>query len=138
MPAQGAAAYRLMLDSEHQPTGRVIMNNSLNLVGRVGIEPEVTHFESGKKLVRFTVAVREYNAKEKKIETMWINVEAWNKTADLILASVKKGREISVTGRLALNVYSKKVGDEMVPMTKPLVRLTGFHLCGANPDRVAS
>lgn len=114
------------------------MNNSLNLVGRVGIEPEVTHFESGKKVVRFSLGVKEYNFKEQKIETMWINVEAWNSAGDRVLSGVKKGREISVTGRLALNVYSKKVGEETVPMTKPLLRLTGFHLCGADPDRAAS
>jgi len=105
------------------------MNNTINLVGNVGNDPVVTTFDSGTKVARFSLAVKEF-AGDNQVKTMWIDVEAWGKNADRILTVVKKGREVAVTGRLAINTYDKQVGGQTVKMTKPVVKLLGFHACG--------
>lgn len=105
------------------------MNNTINLVGNVGNDPVVTTFESGTRVARFSLAVKEF-AGDNGIKTMWIDVEAWGQNADRIIEVVKKGREVAVTGRLAINTYDKQVGGQTVKMTKPVVKLLGFHACG--------
>lgn len=112
------------------------MNNNLSLIGHVGNEPEVRFFETGNKLVKFSLAVKDYSNRDsaaKADETMWITVESWNKVADRVLESITKGREISATGRLAINTFAKQVGQEKLDVSLPVMKLSGFHLCGANP-----
>jgi len=105
------------------------MNNSINLIGNVGNDPVVTTFESGSKVAKFSLAVKEF-AGDKGIKTMWIDVEAWGQNAERIIEVVKKGREVAVTGRLAINTYDKQVGGQTVKMSKAVVKLLGFHACG--------
>lgn len=105
------------------------MNNTINLVGNVGNDPVVTTFESGSKVARFSLAVKEFGG-DNQVKTMWIDVEAWGQNADRIIDVIKKGREVAVMGRLAINTYDKQVGGQTVKMTKPVVKLLGFHACG--------
>jgi single-strand DNA-binding protein len=105
------------------------MNNTINLVGNVGSDPVVTTFESGSKVARFSLAVKEF-AGDNKVKTMWIDVEAWGQNAERIIDVIKKAREVAVTGRLAINTYDKQVAGQTVKMTKPVVKLLGFHACG--------
>jgi single-strand DNA-binding protein len=128
----------LVLFVAHQPTTprRDAMNNNLNLIGHVGSEPEVRTFETGNKLVKFSLAVKDYSNRdnaEKSEETMWITVESWNKVAERVLESVTKGREISASGRLAINTFAKQKGQEKFDVSLPVMKLSGFHLCGAKP-----
>ena len=38
-----------------------------------------------------------------------------------------------VIGRLGLSHYTKEINGTAVQMTKPVVKLTSFHLCGKKP-----
>ncbi len=49
------------------------------------------------------------------------------------LKTITKGREVVINGRLALSTYSKEVNGTKVQLTKPVIKLTGFHLCGRKP-----
>ncbi|MBX9570674.1 MAG: single-stranded DNA-binding protein [Candidatus Obscuribacterales bacterium] len=101
-------------------------NNTVMLVGRVGADAQQVTFEkSENRLAKFSIAV-----KQTKDETMWIDVEAWNEQAEQVLSYFTKGREVIVHGRLALNSYVNKDGQQV---TKPLVKLTDFYLCGTKP-----
>jgi single-strand DNA-binding protein len=137
-----SSALRLWLDSRFTPVTfsrrrkpvqdsleDFIMNNTINLLGNVGNDPKVTTFESGSKVARFSLAIKEYAA-DGTAKTMWIDIEAWGKTADRVLEVVKKGREVAVTGRLAINSYDKQIGGQTIKMTRPVVKLLGFHACG--------
>lgn len=80
-------------------------------------------------MVKFSVAVKEYsNADEEK--TMWVDVDAWNGLGDRVLQTITKGREVVMFGRLAINSYAKEVDGITVQVSKPIIKLTSFHLCG--------
>ena len=102
----------------------------VTIVGNVGQDPTTKAFTSGKKVTKFSVAVREYTSSEEQPQTMWLDVQAWNGLGEKVAAHVTKGREIVVQGRLALDQYKDKDGHDV---TKPVINLNGFHLCGKKP-----
>ena len=53
--------------------------NTTCLTGRLGNNPELKYFDSGKVKASFSIAVKG----KKKDEAHWINIEAWDKTAEL-------------------------------------------------------
>ena len=60
-------------------TGRFIVMNSVVLVGRVGQDPEIKYFESGKSKTTFSIAVDRWNPKTKAREADWFNIQLWDK-----------------------------------------------------------
>ena len=52
------------------------MNNNITLVGHVGQTPRSKNFDdTGNKVVKFSVAVKEYSANADEEKTMWIDVD---------------------------------------------------------------
>jgi len=89
------------------------LRNKVQLIGHVGATPELTTLESGKKLVRFSIATNETykNAQgEKQTNTDWHNVVAWGKTAEIIDKYVAKGSEIAIGGKLTSRSYEDRDG----------------------------
>ena len=89
------------------------LKNKVQLIGNVGQEPTITTLESGKKVVRLSLATNENykNSKgEKQTDTNWHTVIAWGKTADIIEKYVSKGKEIAVEGKLSSRSYEDKDG----------------------------
>jgi single-strand DNA-binding protein len=108
--------------------------NQITLIGKVGGEPtSVTFTDSDNKLAKFSIAVPEYSSKVDDPEPLWIDVDAWGNLAERVLDYVTKGREICVTGKLSIVKYNKEVNGVTVKMVKPVVKLSGFHLCGKKP-----
>ena len=73
------------------------LKNRVQLIGNLGMNPEIKNLESGKKLAKFSIATNESykNAKGEKIEdTQWHNLIAWGKTADIIEKYLQKGTEV--------------------------------------------
>ena len=95
-----------------------IMNNLRNhvqLMGRLGQDPEIINLDSGKKLAKFSLATNDYytTAKGEKVEnTDWHNVVAWGKTAEVIENHVTKGQEVLVGGKLTTRSYETKEGNK--------------------------
>src|ERR1700741_4049639 len=102
------------------------MNNQLIIVGRAGQDPKKIDFPSGKSVVKFSVAVREYAGGEED-KTLWVDVEAWNGVGENVLSTVTKGREGLFQGRLGETTFNGKDG---AAITKPVLRLSSFHLTG--------
>lgn len=91
------------------------LRNKIQLIGNLGNNPEARTTESGKKLVKFSVATNEVylNAKGEKVkETQWHNLIAWNKIADIIEKYLTKGSEIAVEGKLITRNYTDKEGNK--------------------------
>lgn len=89
------------------------VQNSVQLTGRLGQDPEMKTLVSGKKLAKMSLAISEtfYNGKGEKVaETQWHNLVAWNKQADMAEQKLKKGDEISIEGRLSSRSYIAKDG----------------------------
>src|ERR1700677_2860126 len=112
------------------------MNNQITIVGHVGQAPTSVSFQdSDNKVVKFSVAVKEYSSKTEEDKTMWLDVDAWNGLGQRVLDTITQGREVVVTGRLAISEYTKEINGVKVKMSKPLIKLTSFHLCGSVPRR---
>jgi len=89
------------------------LKNKVQLIGNVGQEPTITNLDSGKKVVRLSLATNE-NYKnsngEKQTDTNWHNIVAWGKNAEIIEKYVTKGKEIAVEGKLMTRSYEDKDG----------------------------
>lgn len=86
------------------------LKNSVQLIGRLGNDPELRTFESGKSMTSFSLATNEmyYNNKGEKVtDTQWHNIVAWGKKAEVISQYLKKGSEIALQGKLVNRKYEK-------------------------------
>lgn len=91
------------------------LRNKVQLIGNIGNEPEMTVLESGKKVIRFSLATNENykNAQGEKVQsTHWHTMVAWNKTAEIIERYAGKGKEIAIEGKLTSRSYETKEGDK--------------------------
>tara|TARA_B100000780_G_scaffold272785_1_gene235459 strand:+ start:417 stop:746 length:330 start_codon:yes stop_codon:yes gene_type:complete len=89
------------------------MKNRVQLIGNLGMDPEVRAFEGGKKLAKVSIATNETyrNAKGEKVtDTEWHNLIAWGKTAEVFEKYLKKGSEVMVEGKITSNSYEDKAG----------------------------
>lgn len=110
------------------------MNNQVTLVGHVGQAPLVKVFgNTSNKVAKFSIAVKEYSSNTEETQTLWIDVDAWNNLADRVQKTITKGREVVLNGRLALSTYTKEENGIKMQITKPVLKLTSFHLCGKKP-----
>lgn len=91
------------------------MKNRVQLIGRVGQDPEVKTLDGGKKLATVSIATNDVYYKENgdKVEqTEWHRVTAWGKTAEIIEKYVVKGKEIGIEGKLTHRSYDDKNGEK--------------------------
>lgn len=90
------------------------LRNKVQLIGNVGEVPKAHTFESGKKVVRFSLATNDYYLKdgEKVQETEWHNLVAWGKQAKLIENYVGKGSEIAIDGKLTSRSFENESGQK--------------------------
>lgn len=111
------------------------MNNTITIVGYVGQNPHTISFEdTGNQVVKFSVAVKEFSANSDDNKTLWLDVDAWNGLGERVLKTITKGREVVVHGRLALSTFNKEVNGIKMEVSKPIIKLTSFHLCGRKPS----
>lgn len=89
---------------------------SITMVGNLVADPELRFTGSGKAVVSLRVACSE---RKKDASGVWIdgdstflNVNAWNETAENITTTLTKGDTIVVTGRLKQRSYQAKDGSE--------------------------
>jgi single-strand DNA-binding protein len=96
-------------------TMETMITNRVQLTGNLGKDPELREFEGGKRRVRFSLATSEQftlgngNSKE---DTQWHTIVAWGKSADEVVAALKKGSRISMEGRLVHGSYETKEGQK--------------------------
>ncbi len=103
--------------------------NLVHLVGRVGRDPEIKYFESGKSKCSFSLAV---TRNRKTDETDWFELEMWDKTAETASNYVKKGRQIAVIGSLKFDRWNDKTTGE--GREKPLILVDRLELLGSKRD----
>ncbi|RLD39063.1 MAG: single-stranded DNA-binding protein [Bacteroidetes bacterium] len=91
------------------------LRNQVQLIGRLGADPEVKSLNSGTKVARFSLATSDYY-KDKdgnKVEdTQWHKIIAWNGSATYADKYLKKGMEIVVSGKLVYGSYDDKDGNK--------------------------
>lgn len=85
--------------------------NKAILVGRLGKDPEIRHFENGGMVANFTMATSEtYKDKttgEKKEITDWHNIVVRNQAAEIMQKYVHKGDMLYVEGKMRTRSWEK-------------------------------
>jgi single-strand DNA-binding protein len=98
---------------KQQKTFMNALRNKVQLIGHLGMDPEIKALESGKKLAKVSIATNETykNAKGERVtETQWHNLIAWGRTADIVEKFLKKGSEVAIEGKLINRNYTDKEG----------------------------
>ncbi len=89
--------------------------NKVIIIGNVGSEPEMRFTPNGKPVTSFTVATNwVYNTPdgERKQETEWFNVVAWNRLAEQCNQFLAKGRLVYTEGRLRTRSWEGQDGQQ--------------------------
>lgn len=84
--------------------------NRIQLIGRVGRDPETRYTSTQTAVCGFSLATSEKVKDEERTE--WHQVSAFGKTAELVDRYVRKGALIYVEGRLQSRTYQDKQGAE--------------------------
>ena len=88
--------------------------NKMMVIGNVGTAPEMRYTPNGNPVTSFRIATsRSYNAQdgERKQETEWFTVVAWNNLAEQVNQYLSKGRRAYVEGRLHSHSFQGNDGQ---------------------------
>lgn len=87
------------------------MFNLVVLTGRLTADPELKTTTNGTNVTTFSIAVeRRYRSGEDR-QTDFINIVAWQKTAEFITKYFKKGNLIGIEGSIQTRRYQDKNGN---------------------------
>lgn len=90
------------------------LRNSVQLIGRLGNDPETTTFGENKTKVKFSLATTDFyrdKEGERVEETQWHNIIAWGKTATIAEKFLKKGQEVALSGKITYRSWDDKDGN---------------------------
>lgn len=73
---------------------------------RLGADPEVKALDSGKTVTKVRLAISDGFGEKKR--TIWVDGEAWDKTAEIIGERLKKGDAAIFDGRLKMDEWKTK------------------------------
>ena len=85
--------------------------NRVQLIGRLGKDPDGKFTPTGKQVTHFSLAVtNRWKTKdgETKEYTEWINIEAWGRLGEVCKEYLKKGSLVYLDGRLKTDRYEDK------------------------------
>jgi len=91
------------------------LRNKVQLIGNLGMDPEVKNLNNGKKVVKFSLATSDFykDSEGNRVkETQWHNVIAWGPVARIAETYLKKGNEVAVEGKLVHRSYDSKTGEK--------------------------
>jgi single-strand DNA-binding protein len=89
--------------------------NKVMIIGNLGSEPEMRFTPNGSPVTSFRVATnRVYTTAEgeRKQETEWFTVVAWNKLAEQCNQFLTKGRLVYAEGRLRTRTWESQDGQK--------------------------
>lgn len=90
------------------------MLNHIEIMGRLGRDPELRHTQSGTPVASFSLSVdRDFKDKNTgERATDWIDVVAWRSTGEFASKYLTKGRMAVVEGRLQIREWTDKEGNK--------------------------
>ncbi len=89
--------------------------NKVTVIGNVGSEPEMRFTPNGRPVTSFSVAtnwVYTTPEGERKQETEWFNIVAWNRLAEQCNQFLAKGRLVYAEGRLHTRSWEGQDGQQ--------------------------
>ena len=91
------------------------LKNKVQLIGRLGQDPEIVTFNDGNKIAKFSLATDDsYKDKNgNKVErAYWHNIVVKNGLVKVVEEYVSKGQEIAIEGKLTNRVWEDKDGNK--------------------------
>ncbi len=88
--------------------------NKMLVIGNLGSDPEMRYTPNGNPVTSFSVATgRTYTTSdgERRQETEWFRVVAWNQLAEHCNQYLTKGRRVYVEGRLKSDTWTGQDGQ---------------------------
>jgi single-strand DNA-binding protein len=87
--------------------------NKVILIGNLGADPELRYTPAGRAVVNFRIATtRHWNTREgeRREETEWHRIVAWDKLAEICGEYLKKGMPVYVEGRIQTRSWEDQGG----------------------------
>ncbi|MBI1268849.1 single-stranded DNA-binding protein [bacterium] len=85
---------------------------SISIVGNIVRDPESRQFDSGRRKTSLHVAVNDYNRTTREKSAEFYKIEAWDRLSDLAGKYLRKGNQITVSGRLSLERWVDRSGKD--------------------------
>lgn len=87
--------------------------NKVQLMGRLGQDPDSRFTPTGKQVVKFSLAISNRWKKDGEVKenTEWVNIEAWGRLAEVCNEYLRKGSLVYVEGRLKTDKYVDDSGE---------------------------
>ena len=90
--------------------------NKVQLIGRLGRDPELRYTTSGQAVATLNVATsssyQDQNSKEWKETTEWHRVVAWGRQAEVAGEYLSKGGQVYIEGRLQTRSWDDRDGNK--------------------------
>lgn len=89
---------------------------TVQIIGRLGRDPETRYLDSGTAVTNFSVAVGEQwkdrNTGEKRERTTWFNCEAWGRLGEIVSEYLHKGAQCYVRGKMVNEEWNDRESGE--------------------------
>ena len=113
------------------------LRNRVQLIGRLGQDPEVKQTKNGRTLARFSLATTEVyknSQGERTEETQWHPIVIWGERAEIVGKYLRKGKEVALEGKLVHRTYDDADGNKKY-ITEVVVN--EFLMLGKKEDNTA-
>lgn len=108
--------------------------NKITIVGYLGRDPELRYTPQGTAVCKMSVATSERRRAangESEEHTTWFRVTVWGRQAELANEYLGKGRQVYVEGRLRLEEYADRDGNQRI---SPEVTATDLQFLGTRNE----
>ena len=105
--------------------------NTIIIKGRLVRDPEIRYTTNNAAVTSFSVAVDRYTKAGNDKIADFIDCVSFGQQAEFISKYFSKGQEILVTGRLQIDAYTDKDGNNK---RKAVVMVTQVEFCGSKQD----
>ena len=86
--------------------------NRIEVIGRVGQQPEILTFDNGGRIAKFSMATSEKwkdkTTGEKKESTEWHNIVVNGKLVEIVEKYINKGDLVSIVGKVKTRSYGEE------------------------------
>ena len=106
------------------------IKNHVMLVGNMGAPAQITNFDNGNKVARFSIAINRDKRTEEGsyiTETEWHRLFAWGNMAQFIERFGDTGKKIAIHGRLVQRTYMTKDGKPKTLTEVEARQIIGFN-----------
>lgn len=110
--------------------------NRVTLIGNVGKDPDVKHFENGNSVATFSIATSERgytatNGTQVPDRTEWHNIVCWKGLAKVAEQYIRKGGQVYIEGQIRSRTYDDNNGIKRY-VTE--IYADSIELLGRKPD----